>query len=173
VSPLSEDEVALAPMRRRDLRAVLQIEALSQPRGWSLGLFLGELNRREGRQYLVARQAGRVVGFGGMLFIGAEGHLATLAVHPDARRHGIGTRLTAALCQAALDEGATALTLEVRADNVAAQALYRRFGFAPTGVRRGYYRDADGTTHDAIVMWAHDVDQPQYAERLHRLEAAR
>ena len=62
----------------------------------------------------------------------------------------------------------TAMTLEVRAGNSGAQALYRAFGFAPAGVRRAYYKD-DG--EDAIVMWAHDVDGPAYAERLQALEA--
>jgi ribosomal-protein-alanine N-acetyltransferase len=163
--------VTLTPMRRRHLRAVLRIEAASQPRGWSLGLFLGELRRPEGRSYLVAKVGGDVVGFGGMLFVGDQGHLATLAVHPDVRRQHIGTRLTAALCRAAIDHGATSLTLEVRAGNHAAQALYRRFGFAPAGIRRDYYREGPGPAEDALVMWVHDVDAASYDERLGAIEA--
>ena len=41
-------------------------------------------------------------------------------------------------------------TLEVRAGNVAAQALYRKFGFEEAGVRKGYYQD---NGEDAIIMW--------------------
>jgi [ribosomal protein S18]-alanine N-acetyltransferase len=160
--------VVLTPMRRRHLRAVLRIEGLSQTSGWSLGLFLGELARPEGRSYLVAKVGSQVVGFAGMLFIGDEGHIATISVDPAWRRRGIATRLVAALCRQAIDQGAKAFTLEVRAGGTGAQALYRAFGFAPAGVRRNYYKESG---EDAIVMWAHDVDSPAYDERLRTLEA--
>ena len=61
-----------------------------------------------------------------------------------------------------------ASTLEVRASNVEAQGLYRRFGLLPAGLRKNYYADLN---EDAIVMWAHDVDTPAYASRLTRIEA--
>jgi [ribosomal protein S18]-alanine N-acetyltransferase len=161
-------EVVLTPMRRRHLRAVLRIESQTQARGWSLGLFLGELARPEGRRYLVAKVGSQVVGFAGMLFIGTDGHVTTMSVDPAWRRQGIATQLLAALCREARTRGADALTLEVRAHNPEAQGLYRAFGFAPAGVRRNYYAE---TGEDALVMWAHDVDQPAYATRLDALEA--
>jgi [ribosomal protein S18]-alanine N-acetyltransferase len=160
--------VVVTPMRRRHLRAVLRIESRSQPRGWSLGLFLGELARPEGRSYVVAKIDGQVVGFAGMLFIGDEGHVATISVDPAWRGQQVAARLMAVLCRQAIEQGATGLTLEVRAGNAAAQALYRRFGFAPAGVRRQYYKD---TGEDALVMWAYDVDGPAYADRLTAIEA--
>jgi ribosomal-protein-alanine N-acetyltransferase len=52
--------------------------------------------------------------------------------------------------------------------NTRAQALYRRFGFAPVGMRKGYYADAD---EDAIVMWVHDIDEAQFATRMSSIEA--
>jgi [ribosomal protein S18]-alanine N-acetyltransferase len=160
--------VVITPMRRRHLRAVLRIEARSQPRGWSLGLFLGELARPEGRSYIVAKVDGQVVGFAGMLFIGDEGHLATISVDPSWRGHGVAARMMTVLCRQAIEGGATALTLEVRAGNDVAKSLYRRFGFAPAGVRREYYKESG---EDALVMWAYDVDAPAYAERLGSIEA--
>ena len=57
--------------------------------------------------------------------------------------------------------GAKNLTLEVRVSNRNAQALYQRFGMAPVGVRKRYYKD-----EDALVMWVHDIDSPEYRERL-------
>lgn len=161
--------VVLTPMRRRHLRSVLRIESHTQPRGWSLGLFLGELARPEGRSYLVAKVGSQVVGFAGMLFIGTDGHVTTISVDPAWRRQGIATRLLAELCREAIAAGATALTLEVRATNLGAQALYRGFGFAPAGVRRNYYKEIG---EDALVMWAHDIDTDTYAARVERLEAA-
>jgi ribosomal-protein-alanine N-acetyltransferase len=59
--------------------------------------------------------------------------------------------------------GATALTLEVRVTNTGAQELYRRFGFAPAGIRKNYYADVN---EDAIVMWAYDVETDEYAVRI-------
>jgi ribosomal-protein-alanine N-acetyltransferase len=168
VARSDEPVVVLTPMRRRHLRTVLRIETHTQPRGWSLGLFLGELARPEGRRYLVAKVGSQVVGFAGMLFIGTDGHVTTISVDPDWRRQGIATRLLAQLCREARIEGATALTLEVRATNVEAQALYRVFGFAPSGIRRNYYKEIN---EDAMVMWVHDVDTDAYAARLTRLEA--
>ena len=60
------------------------------------------------------------------------------------------------------------LTLEVRVTNHVAQGLYRKFGFAPAGVRKNYYPEVN---EDALVMWAHDVDGEEYAARVARLEA--
>ena len=53
--------------------------------------------------------------------------------------------------------------------NEPAQAMYRRFGYAPAGVRKGYYAE---TNEDALVMWAHDVDLPAYGHRLATIESA-
>ena len=92
-------------MRRRHLRGVLRIENQTQARGWSLGLFLGELARPEDRCYLVAKVGSQVVGFGGMLFIGTDGHVTTLSVDPAWRRLGIATRLLATLCREAHRRG--------------------------------------------------------------------
>ena len=64
-------------------------------------------------------------------------------------------------------ENARAMTLEVRMSNTGAQALYRRFGFSPVGVRKGYYQE---TNEDALVMWVHEVDRPEYADLLDGIE---
>jgi ribosomal-protein-alanine N-acetyltransferase len=162
--------VTLMPMRRRHLRAVLRIEGQAEHRGWSLGLFMGELASDRNRRYLVAKVGGSVVGFAGMLFLGDDGHVTTISVDRSWRGQRIGTRLMLALCrEAVVERGVRALTLEVRAGNEPAQAMYRTFGFAPAGIRRNYYQE---TEEDALVMWAHDVDRPDYAARLDRIEAA-
>lgn len=162
-------EVVVGPMRRRHLRGVLRIEEQVYPRPWSLGLFMSELGYREGRVYLTARVDSTVVGYGGLMLVTDDGHITTLAVDPGWHRHKLGTRLLVTLARAAIARGARNLTLEVRAGNEAAQALYRSFGFAPAGIRKGYYVE---TNEDALVMWANDVDRPEYADRLDALEAA-
>jgi ribosomal-protein-alanine N-acetyltransferase len=159
--------IVISPMRRRHLRAVLGIEERTSSTPWSLGLFLAEA-RREERIYLVARSGHRVVGFAGLLFALTDGHVTTIAVDPDHQGARVGTRLLLVLVRRAIERGAEAVTLEVRASNTPAQALYRRFGFAPAGVRKGYYRDP---VEDALVLWAHDIHLPAYAERLAAIEA--
>ena len=161
--------VHLVPMRRRHLRSVLRIESQVYPRPWSLGLFMSELTLRSTRAYYVARVDGEVVGYAGLMVVADDGHVTTLAVHPDWQRRTIGTRLLLALAGEALRRGATSLTLEVRMGNEPAQTLYRRFGFVPAGVRRGYYVE---TNEDALVMWAHDIDGPDYRGRIADLAAS-
>ncbi|MEA2704180.1 MAG: [ribosomal protein S18]-alanine N-acetyltransferase [Actinomycetota bacterium] len=160
--------VHLVPMRRRHLRSVLRIESQVYPRPWSLGLFMSELALRSSRAYYVARIAGVVVGYGGLMVSVDDGHITTLAVDPDWHRNKLGTRLMLALARDAIARGVVGLTLEVRVGNVAAQQLYRQFGFVPAGIRKNYYVE---TNEDALVMWAHDIDADDYRRRLDRIEA--
>ena len=161
-------EVHLVPMRRRHLRAVLRIESQVYPRPWSLPLFMSELNLRTSRAYYVARVDGSVVGYAGLMLTGDDGHVTTIAVDPAWHRHKIGTRLLLNLAREARHRSARHLTLEVRMSNTGAQALYRKFGFRPAGIRKNYYLE---TNEDAMVMWADDIDTDDYASRLAELEA--
>ena len=81
-----------------------------------------------------------------------EAEILTLAVVPEARRQGAGRALVRAAVAAAETAGAHAVFLEVAADNTAAIALYEREGFAPAGVRRGYYAKAGAPPQDALVL---------------------
>ena len=168
--PEADDlDVTIGPMRRRHLRSVLRIEQQVYPRPWSMGLFMSELGIRGSRVYVVARVGSTLVGYGGLMLVGDDGHVTTLAVDPVWHRHKLGTRLLHALATAAVQRGAKNLTLEVRVTNEAAQGLYRAFGFAPAGIRKGYYVE---TNEDALIMWANDVDTTDYALRLDALSAA-
>ncbi|MEO5679982.1 MAG: ribosomal protein S18-alanine N-acetyltransferase [Acidimicrobiales bacterium] len=164
--PAEEVAVQVVPMRRRHLRSVLQIEAQVYPRPWTLGLFLSELNLHVARSYFVARVEGRVVGYGGLMLSLEDAHITTLAVDPQWQRRKLGQRLLAVLAGEAVRRGSQNLTLEVRVSNAAAQGLYRRFGLAPAGIRKGYYVESG---EDAMVMWAHGINEDAYAQRLQRL----
>jgi ribosomal-protein-alanine N-acetyltransferase len=164
----AELDVVVGPMRRRHLRGVLRIEQQVYPRPWSLGLYMSELGYRGSRVYLTARVGPAVVGYAGLMLATDDGHVTTIAVDPLWHRHKIGTRLLLALARNGIERGARNLTLEVRVANEAAQGLYRRFGFVPAGIRRGYYAE---TGEDALVMWANDVFAGDYGERLAGIEA--
>lgn len=165
-----EDELAvhIVPMRRRHLRSVLRIEQSVYPTPWTQNLFLSEIALRISRVYLVARVGGSVVGYGGVMLVGEDAHVTTLAVDPSWHRRQIASRLLLQLTRDAVERGAHNLTLEVRVTNTAAQELYRRFGFAPVGVRRGYYVE---TKEDALIMWAEHVDSADHAQLLRQIEA--
>jgi [ribosomal protein S18]-alanine N-acetyltransferase len=160
--------VTVEPLTKADLRAVRRIDATAYAEPWSADLWRTELSRDE-RCYLVARRNGFVAGFAGALKMVDEVHVLTIATHLGHRRQGIATALLREVFRWAIDTGCRAVTLEVRASNVGAQALYRSFGMAPAGVRRAYYQPEG---EDALIMWAHDIDLPAYAERLETIGAS-
>jgi ribosomal-protein-alanine N-acetyltransferase len=162
--------IELSKMRRRDLRRIMEIEHQVFPEPWSQAVFVSELALRRGRAYRVARQGRETVGYFGLMFVEDEAHVTTVAVAPEHQGKGIGHDLMAGAVRLCLAEGVRQLSLEVAVSNERAQALYRRFGFVPVGVRKNYY---PLTQEDAIVMFAYDIDSPRYAERLARIEEAR
>lgn len=164
---MTAPQVELRPMGERDVDAVRALDVLVQPTPWSEAFLRDQLADVEARTLLVAEGAnGAPVGHAALVVVADEGHVTSIAVDPAHQRRGIGACLLAALCRDARARGLTAMTLEVQTSNEAAISLYRRFGFAPAGVRPGYYTDADGMTTDALVMWIHDVDDPAFLLRI-------
>jgi len=151
--------IAIRAFEPEDVAAALALEVANQFQPWTEGIFNDELSA-ENRTYLVAED-GVVCGFGGVMLVGDEAHITNLLVSVEHRGQGIGRRLMIGLIEAAIEEGARHLTLEVRSENEAARSLYSGLGLAPVGLRPGYYDD-----DDALIMWAHDIDSAEYAERL-------
>ena len=96
-----------------------------------------------------ARTAQAVVGTALLRIVAGEGELLRIAVHPDARRRGVGRALLQVVLSAAADACPLGVYLEVRASNVAARRLYERAGFVDNGWRRDYYQ---APREDAILM---------------------
>jgi [ribosomal protein S18]-alanine N-acetyltransferase len=159
--------ITIAPMRHWHLRDVHSIDAKVYPRPWSLALWRQEIAMLDTRHYIVAEDDGCVVGHAGIMYVMNEGHVTTVAVDPQWQGRRIATRLMSALCHHARTRKTSALTLEVRVSNERAISLYRRFGFAPAGVRKNYYAEIN---EDALVMWAHDIDQPAFVARLRGID---
>lgn len=159
--------VVAAPMRSRDLKAVLRIEEKVFDEPWSRHLFEGELAQRTTRAYRTIWVGTELVGYAGQMAIDDEAHVNNIAVAPAWVGRRLGTVLLYDLVRTALARGSAHLTLEVAVHNEPAIALYRRFGLAPVGVRPGYYRDGD-----ALVMWVRDIDSPGYRDRLAAIGSA-
>ena len=120
--------------------------------GWTRQQLAEELTRAQS-QVLVAELDGAVVGHAIGWSVAGDTEVMELAVHPDARRRGLGRALLRALLGAC---GGGPAFLEVRASNAAALALYAREGFAQSGLRRAYYADGE----DAVLM-TRPPDQPE------------
>ena len=141
--------VTLSLMNKEDLTDVLEVSTLSLKESWSLDSFSRELSNPLAK-YIVAIADNRIIGFAGVWVIVDEGHITNIAVHPDYRKKGVGSALVDSLIKNSKDWGCTALTLEVRASNIPAQNLYKKFGFENEGVRKNYYSD---NNEDAFIMW--------------------
>lgn len=120
------------------LLATIHREAFGKE-GWATEEFVRTL-AAPARFGFILRSGPAPVGFVLGQAAGDDAEILTIAVVPRHQRHGYGKYLL----QCALDEAtqlnAQRLLLEVAADNRAAQALYRKFGFADVGARRGYYK---------------------------------
>lgn len=139
-------------IRRMTIDDVPQVHAIEQatfPLPWSLADFTYEMTSNPVARYLVAEQNGVILGFAGAHIILDEGHITNVAVIKEARGHGLGRLLMDALMQLAANLGARYLTLEVRASNAAALALYQSFGFIKVSVRKKYYED---NGEDALLL---------------------
>ncbi|HEX8053848.1 MAG TPA: ribosomal protein S18-alanine N-acetyltransferase [Thermoleophilaceae bacterium] len=131
-----------------DLPQAIAIERRSFPTPWSLAMFVLELSKPSGI-CLAALQDGRIVGYLICSRYDTVWHVMNVAVDPNLRRRGIGTRLLERLFERADRPGAQ-YTLEVRLSNEGGIALYESFGFYSAGLRRGYYHD---NKEDALIMW--------------------
>ena len=136
------------------LDGVEEIENLSFKIPWSRNAFMDELTRNESAIYKVAMYGKKVVGYAGMWKVFDEGHITNIAVHPEFRKSGVGSRLLESMLETAREQGIVAMTLEVRKSNVAAQHLYHKYGFRTEGERRRYYAD---NGEDALIMWKQGI----------------
>ncbi len=142
--------IGIARMRWWHVQQLLPIEqALFEGETWTARTFWSELAQLETRHYLVALDGAVVRGYAGLCDYPDEAWVQTMAVAPTAQGCGLGRRLLEALLEIADALGQATVSLEVRADNVAAQALYARSGFIQTGLRRGYYQPG---SVDALVL---------------------
>lgn len=119
---------------------------------WSRALFERSVTQPEARLWVLATEAGQVVGFllARRVLDGVE--LDLLGVESDRRREGIAGQLLGALIEAETSTGAREILLELRRSNSAAQGLYRRHGFVVVGERSRYYPDGE----DAL-LWTRSL----------------
>lgn len=161
--------IATYPIRRMtldDVEQVHQLDVVSFSLPWPERSFRYELTENPAsRMWVVENPFGQmehpVIGMLGLWLIVDEVHIGTLAVQPDYRRKGIAQKMLITALVEACHEGVKRAYLEVRRGNLAAQALYLKFGFKITSVRPRYYSD---NGEDAMLMTL----DPMHAKELEK-----
>lgn len=142
--------IQIRPMVFTDVDGVLAVEQQSFTTPWSREAFVSEMKDNELALYIVLTDGEDIKGYGGMWRILDEGHITNIALLPECRGQGLGTKLLQHLISMAKKQQIQALTLEVRPSNCAALGLYEKMGFVIKGTRKRYYTD---NGEDAHIMW--------------------
>lgn len=100
-------------------------------------------------QYFAIFAGKNFAGHCGITTVLDEGYIINIVILPEFRRKGAATALLSKICAHCRDIGLSFLSLEVRASNLAAIALYEGLGFKVCGNRRAFYKDP---TEDALIM---------------------
>lgn len=138
----------MVPMDRSHLREIAAIEWQCFSTPWTEAMLEQELYN-DTASFLVAQdETGKVCGYAGLHVILDEGYIDNVAISPECRRQGIARQLVEVYCRFG-EVNLAFLTLEVRASNEAALALYEGLDFKPEGRRRDYYTKPK---EDAILM---------------------
>ena len=136
------------PMDRSHIEqiAALERECFSAP--WSEAMLTEVLFDSQASFIVAESEDGGVLGYAGLQVVLDEGYIDNIAVEPNARRHGVADELLDVFCRFG-EANLAFLTLEVRASNAPAIALYRKHGFEEAGRRKNYYTKP---TEDAVIM---------------------
>ena len=140
----------LVAMQATDVPEVKALEdALFPVDAWTQDMFHNELAEVGiSREVMVARLAGKIVGYVSLRFVADEGDVVTIAVDTSVQKQGVGTLMMDWLETTAKVRGVKNLFLEVRSDNIPAIAMYLARDFERIDLRRNYY----DTGVDAYVM---------------------
>lgn len=140
----------IRPMHREDAPQLARLEALVEASPWSEKNFLDSLNA--GHLGFILEKEGLIAAWAVVMTVLDEAELLIIGVRPDMQRQGLGSKLLSFVLREL--RGRTVLmNLEVRAGNLPAIGLYKRFGFLQTGIRRGYYPGENGSgREDALLM---------------------
>ena len=141
-------EFRIVDVSAEHIRQIEEIERDCFSRPWTAEQLKSQMRDAQ-HEFIAAVGDGRVLGYVGLMYVLDEGYISNVAVHPDARRQGIGDTLIDALAAKAAELELAFLTLEVRESNAPAIALYAKHGFHPVGKRKNYY---DAPKEDAVLM---------------------
>ena len=152
--------VRIVPMTADHLDEVAELERICFSVPWSRNMLAEELDNLLSAFLVALDDSGKVVGYAGVQVILDEGYITNVAVRPECRRQGIAAKLLQVFLDFAKANQLAFLTLEVRASNYDAIALYGSRGFRSVGRRKNYY---EHPKEDAIIMtleFDHGTENP-------------
>ena len=152
--------VRIVPMTADHLDEVAELERICFSVPWSRNMLAEELDNLLSAFLVALDDSGKVVGYAGVQVILDEGYITNVAVRPECRRQGIAAKLLQVFLDFARANQLAFLTLEVRASNSDAIALYGSRGFRSGGRRKNYY---EHPKEDAIIMtleFDHGTENP-------------
>jgi [ribosomal protein S18]-alanine N-acetyltransferase len=132
----------------KDAHAIYEIGTECFTDAWHEETVAADLSKPHSA-YLVAEKNGAVVGYACSWYVVDEAQLVNIGVSKKERRRGMADLLMKALLAEAKARGMVSIYLEVRTSNVAAQALYRKYGFTVKALRKGVY---DLPKEDGFIM---------------------
>ncbi len=142
--------IRIREMTVEDVTDAAALEKMNLGReAWKAGQIL-ETMTRDDSLYLVSEMAGRIVGLCGVQNISGVGEISNVSVSGDVRRQGTAYKMLRQLLERGAGMGIEEYTLEVRAKNAPAIALYEKLGFKSEGVRPGFYEEPKD---DAVIYW--------------------
>ena len=141
--------VRIVPMTADHLDEVAELERICFSTPWSRNMLAEELDNALSAFLVALDESGKVVGYAGLQVVLDEGYITNVAVRPECRRQGIAGKLLQVFLDFAQGNHLAFLTLEVRASNYDAIALYGSRGFRSVGLRKNYY---EHPKEDAIIM---------------------
>lgn len=142
-------EIRIVPMDASHLDSIAAIEKTCFSMPWSRSMLEEELHNDCAAYLAAENEQGKVLGYAGLQVIAGEGYINNVAVLPGFRRCHVASQLLEVFLRFAQAHQLAFLTLEVRAGNDAAIALYQKYGFVEVGRRRNYY---EKPKEDAIIM---------------------
>ncbi|MBQ9598574.1 MAG: ribosomal protein S18-alanine N-acetyltransferase [Clostridia bacterium] len=140
--------IEITRMTMEDIPEIAALEKVCFKVPWSEKSFRDEMSNKLAI-YHVAKDNGKCIGYAGFWNVSGEGGITNVAVLPEYRRQGVGSMLITEMIKTAETLELLLLTLEVRKSNLAAQALYGKYGFEIIGERKRYYSD---NNEDAFIM---------------------
>jgi len=141
--------VRIVPMNADHLDEIAELERICFSTPWSRNMLAEELDNACSAFLVAEDDGGKVVGYAGLQVILDEGYITNVAVRPECRRNGIAGKLLQVFLDFGQANHLAFLTLEVRASNYDAIALYGSRGFRSVGRRKNYY---EHPKEDAIIM---------------------
>ena len=142
-------DISIRQAKLYDVPAMARIERDSFGAPWSAEEITKDVTAGGNVYVAVAEADGEKAGYGEIRIVAGEAQIYNIAIAPEYRKQGIGEALLMHLIDAGKERGCSLVTLEVRAGNEAAMALYKKLGFREVVRRKRYYAKGG---EDAVLM---------------------